>query len=52
MIEKAVEIFYEIDIVILNAGVSAHFLFEELSDLSIFRDMMDINFYGYVNTTK
>ena len=36
----------------LNAGVSAHFRFDEIQDMSLYRKMMDINFFGYVYCTK
>ncbi len=41
-----------IDILILNAGVSAHFLFEEVEDTEIFKKLMDINFFGYLYPTR
>ena len=44
--------FGQIDIMILNAGVSAHFLFEEIEDVSVFKQMMEINFFGYLYPTR
>lgn len=44
--------FSQIDYLILNAGVSAHFLFEECDDINVFKKMMDTNFYGYLYPTK
>jgi NADP-dependent 3-hydroxy acid dehydrogenase YdfG len=52
MIEAAIENFNHIDILILNAGVSAHFIFEEIEDLTIFKQLMDTNFFGYLYPTK
>lgn len=46
------ELYGEIDILVLNAAVSAHFKFDEVEDLSLYRKMMDINFFGYVYCTK
>jgi len=40
-----------IDVLILNAGVNAHFEFLTLQDTDIFNKMMDVNFFGYVNCT-
>lgn len=37
-----------IDMVILNAGISMGVTFEEVRDLSIFRRLMEVNYYGYV----
>ncbi|CAD8182724.1 unnamed protein product [Paramecium pentaurelia] len=52
LIEETVRIFNRIDILVLNAGVNAHSFFEEFKDLSVFKKIMDINFYGYVYCTK
>src|SRR5690606_22465049 len=40
-----------IDIVINNAGISMRAMFEDL-DLSVLKNLMDINFWGTVYTTK
>ena len=50
--ETAVETFGRLDLLVLNAGVSAHFLFEDTKDMSIFRKMMDVNFFGYLYPTR
>lgn len=50
--EKCEELYGELDILILNAGVSGHFRFEDVADLSIYKKMIDINFFGYVYCTK
>ena len=52
LVETAVETFGRLDLLILNAGVSAHFLFEDTKDMSIFRKMMDVNFFGYLYPTR
>jgi NAD(P)-dependent dehydrogenase (short-subunit alcohol dehydrogenase family) len=52
MIEFAIEKFKRIDIMILNAGVSAHILFEEIKDFKVFDDIMKTNFFGYVYPTR
>jgi NAD(P)-dependent dehydrogenase (short-subunit alcohol dehydrogenase family) len=52
MIDYTIEKFQRIDILILNAGVSAHFKFEELEDITLFNRVMDTNFYGYLYPTK
>lgn len=52
MIEEAVKLYNRIDILVLNAGVNAHSFFEEFKDLTVFKKIMDVNFYGYVYCTK
>jgi len=42
----------KIDIMILNAGISAHFKFDEIKDLTVFKQLMDTNFFGYLYPTK
>ena len=37
--------------IVLNAGVNAHFEYLNLKDLEVFNKMMDVNFFGYVNIT-
>lgn len=37
---------------ILNAGISAHSKFEDLKDLSSFKELMNTNFYGYLYPTR
>src|SRR5688572_10650536 len=51
LIEKTLETFHRIDILINNAGISMRALFEDL-ELDVIRQVMDINFYGTVYATK
>lgn len=51
LIEKTVEKFGSIDILINNAGISMRALFKDLQ-LDIIRKVMDINFWGTVYCTK
>ncbi len=51
LIEKAIEKFSSIDVLINNAGISMRALFEYL-DLNVIRKVMDINFWGTVYCTK
>jgi len=44
--------FARIDICVLSAGVTAHGKFEESPNLDIFRKIVDVNLFGYVNMTK
>ncbi len=50
-IEKIIQTFGTIDILINNAGISMRSLFVDV-DLSTIKRVMDINFGGVVNTTK
>ena len=51
LIEKTVERFGRIDILINNAGVSMRALFQD-TELEVVRRVMDVNFYGTVYCTK
>ncbi|MFZ2341196.1 MAG: SDR family oxidoreductase, partial [Bacteroidales bacterium] len=51
LIEKTIEIFGKIDILINNAGISMRANFEEL-DLKVIKEIMDTNFFGTVYCTK
>ena len=48
----AVSQFGGIDIVVLNAGVGMHNFFHKTDDLSVYKKLMDINFFGYLYCTK
>lgn len=50
-IERTLETFGKIDVLINNAGISMRALFKEAS-LDVIRQVMDINFYGAVYCTK
>lgn len=51
MVDETVARFGRIDILVNNAGISMRALFEDLQ-LEVFRQVMDINFYGTVYATK
>ena len=51
LIDKAVEAFGGIDVMICNAGISMRALFDDL-DLSVLHRLMDVNFWGTVYCTK
>ena len=51
LIEKTVEKYGKIDVLINNAGLSMRALFKDV-DLKVIRQLMDVNFYGTVYCTK
>ena len=51
MAAEAIRLFDRIDILINNAGVGMRALFEDL-DIGVFKNVIDINFYGTVYATK
>lgn len=51
MVAAAVDKFGRIDMLINNAGISMRALFEDL-DLSVLKQLMDVNFWGTVYCTK
>lgn len=51
LVEKAVELFGGIDILVLCAGVGAHQLFKEVTSLESYQRLMKTNFFGYLYCT-
>lgn len=51
MVDMALQCFGRIDVLINNAGLSMRALFNEV-DLSVIRQLMDVNFWGTVYCTK
>lgn len=51
LIEKTIENYGRIDVLICNAGISMRALFDEV-DLSVLHRLMDVNFWGTVYCTK
>lgn len=52
LVEKTIETFGKIDILINNAGFGIKGNFEDQKDLKLFRYLMDVNYYGGVYCTK
>jgi short-subunit dehydrogenase len=52
LMQAAVATFGCIDILVLNAGVGMHNFFHQTEDLSLYRKLMDINYFGYLYCTK
>ena len=51
LINKSVEIYGQIDVLVNNAGISMRAMFKDL-DLSVIKNLMDVNFWGTVYCTK
>ncbi|MEM9896834.1 MAG: SDR family oxidoreductase [Bacteroidota bacterium] len=51
LINTTIERFDRIDVLVCNAGISMRALFEDL-DLEVFKDLMEVNFYGAIYATK
>ena len=51
LVEKTIDAFGRLDMLINNAGLAASALFDEFPDLQLFRHTMDVNFYGAVYCT-
>ncbi len=51
LIKQAILTFGKVDVLINNAGISMRALFNDL-DLSVLRNLMDVNFWGTVYCTK
>ncbi|MES1907654.1 MAG: hypothetical protein MHM6MM_000732 [Cercozoa sp. M6MM] len=52
LIERTLEEYGRLDILVLNAGVGSHVRFHSETDLSVFEHVMRTNFLGYVHCTK
>lgn len=46
LIDEAVKHFGKIDILVNNAGISQWAMFEEITDMAVFKKIMDVNFFG------
>ena len=51
LIEETVQAYGRIDVLVNNAGISMRAMFKDL-DLSVIRNLMDVNFWGTVYCTK
>lgn len=49
LIQKTVQSFGSVDMLLLNAGVSMWAAFEKIDDVSFFKTLMDVNYTGCVN---
>ncbi|KAL6011654.1 hypothetical protein ACLOJK_002102 [Asimina triloba] len=51
MVEKTITRFGRLDHLVLNAGLCAVCPFEEIENISAFKELTDVNFWGYIYTT-
>jgi short-subunit dehydrogenase len=51
MVEKSIEKFGHLDMLINNAGLAVSAFFDEFPDLNLFKHTMGVNFYGAVHCT-
>jgi short-subunit dehydrogenase len=51
LIDFVISKFGSLDLLVLSAGISAYTLFENIQDISIFDQLMQTNFYGYLYCT-
>lgn len=51
LIARTVEVYGRIDVLVNNAGISMRAMFKDL-DLSVIKNLMDVNFWGTVYCTK
>ena len=51
LVEKTIQTFGRLDLLINNAGLAASALFEDFPDLRLFKHTMGVNFYGAVYCT-
>lgn len=51
LITRTVEVYGRIDVLVNNAGISMRAMFKDL-DLSVIKNLMDVNFWGTVYCTK
>eukprot|EP01066_Platyproteum_vivax_P011325 Platyproteum_vivax@DN5138_c0_g1_i1.p1 len=52
LIDVAVEAYGGLDLLVLNAGVTSHFEFNEFVDLNVYRYLLETNYFGYIACVK
>lgn len=51
-IDKCIETYNELDVMVLNAGINAYIKFSDMKDLDHFHRIIQTNFFGYLYCTK